>query len=204
MLRAEQLARSVVDQGRKVVIWAPFTHTIERLAERLSDVGSYFIHGAVGTGDDAEVDTREGIIRRFHEDDTKRVLVANPAAGGEGISLHRVCHDAIYVGRTYNAAHYLQSRYRIHRLGLPPDAVTRITHLESLASARLGSIDLSVRRRLQWKIDQMALALNDRELRALALESDEADPRLDDGLTLDDLVDLHAELAGPASPSQRE
>jgi hypothetical protein len=31
--------------------------------------------------------------------------------------LHKVCQNAIYVDRTFNAAHFLQSEDRIHRLG---------------------------------------------------------------------------------------
>ena len=43
---------------------------------------------------------------------------ANPAAAGEGISLHTVCHHAIYVDRSFNATEFMQSMDRIHRYGL--------------------------------------------------------------------------------------
>jgi SNF2 family DNA or RNA helicase len=194
MDRAIELALDVVSEGRKVVIWAPFTRTIRTLTSALAESGADAIYGAVPSGDESEEDTREGILLRFHQDPSRQVLVANPAAGGEGISLHRVCHDAIFVGRTYNAAHYLQARDRIHRLGLPEGAITRVTVLESRAPGGLGSIDLSVRRRLKWKVDQMGRVLDDTDLTQLALESDQADPTLDDGLTFDDLVDLVDEL----------
>ena len=38
-------------------------------------------------------------------------------SASEGISLHKVCKRALYLDRTYNAAQYLQSRDRIHRIG---------------------------------------------------------------------------------------
>jgi hypothetical protein len=88
----------------------------------------------------------------------------------------------------------MQSRDRICRLGMPPGTSPRISVIECRAPARLGSIDLSIRRRLDLKIDQMAQALDDPDLRQIALESDEADPDLDDGLTYDDLLDLAREL----------
>ena len=47
------------------------------------------------------------------------VLLANPQAMSEGISLHLECHDAIWLDRTYNAGQYLQGIDRIHRLGPP-------------------------------------------------------------------------------------
>jgi hypothetical protein len=194
MDRAIELALDLVTAGRKVVLWAPFTRTIQTLTAALAEAGAEAIYGAVPSGEESDDDTREAILLRFHEDAGRQVLVANPAAGGEGISLHRVCHDAIFVGRTYNAAHYLQARDRIHRLGLPLNAVTRITVLESRAPGGLGSIDMSVRRRLAWKVDQMGKVLDDTDLAQLALESDQADPMLDDGLTYDDLVDLVKEL----------
>lgn len=190
--------REVTGRGRKIVIWAPFVATIERLVEELEVLGVVSLHGGVPAGDEEDDATREGIIRRFHDDPDCLVLVANPAAGGEGISLHHVCRDALYVGRTYNGAHYLQSRDRIHRLGLDPSIPTRITVFESTAPGGIGSIDLSVRRRLDTKIDRMSLALEDEDLQQLALESASAEAQLDDGLTFDDLADLLRELTGQA------
>ena len=45
------------------------------------------------------------------------VLVANPGACAESISLHKTCFDAIYYDLSYNCAEYLQSLDRIHRVG---------------------------------------------------------------------------------------
>ena len=67
-----------------------------------------------------------GKIKRFHEYPNAFVLVANPAACSESISLHTVCHHAIYLDRNYNAGQYLQSEDRVHRLGLPPGQKTII------------------------------------------------------------------------------
>ena len=56
------------------------------------------------------------------------ILIGNPKKGGEGISLHYNCHNAIYLDRTYNAAEYLQSRDRIHRIGMPSDVVPKLLY----------------------------------------------------------------------------
>jgi hypothetical protein len=123
------------------------------------------------------------------------VLIANPAAGGEGISLHKVCHDAIFLGRTYNAAHYMQARDRIHRLGLADGIESNIVVFEVTAPARLGSIDLSIRNRLVSKISSMGQILDDDDLQTLSLESEDADEFLtDDDMSFDDVRDLIAEL----------
>jgi SNF2 family DNA or RNA helicase len=87
-------------------------------------------------------------------------MVANPAAAGEGISLHSICHHALYLDRTFNAAHYLQSEDRIHRLGLKPTQSTTIEIVECK-----NTIDETVRYRLSDKVHAMADALNDSSLR---------------------------------------
>jgi hypothetical protein len=203
--RACELARQLAVEGRKSVIWTAFTGNVERLAHLLADLEATFIHGGVDTGLVSDPDTREGRLKRFNDPKSQcMVLVANPAAGGEGISLHHVCHDAIYVDRSFNAAHYLQSVDRIHRLGLPPDVVTHVRVLESVAPHGMGSIDYSVRRRLVEKLRVMSTVLNDPDLHELMLEEDEAEPPVDWDVSVDDILDVIRELKGEASPPETD
>lgn len=195
---AVQFGRDCVAVGRKVVIWSMFTQNIERIAELLSAEGSVYIHGGVDTGSTEDEATREYALERFRRDASCNVLVANPAACSEGISLHHVCHDALYVDRSFNAAHYLQSVDRIHRLGLEPGTDTRITVLESVAPGVVGSVDYSVRRRLIAKLRSMAAALADHDLELLALDEDDADLPLDFDIQVHDIVDVIEELSGTA------
>jgi len=187
-------ARQLAAQGKKVLIWSAFRQNVETIAERLSDLGSVFIHGGVDAGDEDDSDTREGRISRFHNDRGCQVMVANPAAAGEGISLHSVCHHAIYVDRTYNAAHYLQSEDRIHRLG-----TTVAPCIEIIECA--DSIDQSVAVRIEAKTRQMADALDDPSLRISPKlvdfdersdEDSDEDPTL--GMNLDDVRSILATL----------
>ena len=201
-----ELARQLAAQGQRSVIWANFRENVERIAELLSDVGSTFIHGSVGAGSSSDPNTREGRVKRFHDEDNEcMVLVANPAACSEGISLHRVCHNALYLERTFNAAHYLQSVDRIHRLGLSPDQETNVYIFESVAPNVTGAIDYSVRRRLIDKLRIMSSALNDTDLQQLALDEEDADVPFDYDITLDDLRDIIDELSGQAQmPGEEE
>ena len=84
------------------------------------------------------------------------VLVANPAACAEAISLHRVCHHAIYLDRNFNAAQFLQSIDRIHRLGLEDSVETNVEILRSP-----GTIDDIVNQRLNSKVSNMQRVLDD-------------------------------------------
>lgn len=175
-------ARQLAAEGKKVLIWSSFVQNVELIALRLSDLGAEFIHGGVDAGDESDFDTREGKIKRFHTDDTCKVLVANPAACSEGISLHKVCQYAIYLDRSFNAAHYMQSEDRIHRLGLSPDAKPQIEFVECE-----DSIDQVVRTRLELKVKTMAQALEDSSLSVEISSVDYDDEAEDyDSLTADD------------------
>lgn len=152
-------ARELASEGKKVIIWSQFVENVELIAGRLKDIGADFIHGGVDAGNEDEDDTREWKIKQFHQNPNKMVLVANPAAASEGISLHKVCQYAIYVDRSFNAAHYLQSEDRIHRLGLKKGQIPIVEIIECE-----NSIDELVQARLERKVDVMSRALNDYSL----------------------------------------
>jgi SNF2 family DNA or RNA helicase len=186
-LRARQLAY----EEKKSIIWSSFVDNVELVSNRLLDLGAEFIHGGVDAGDENEEGTREQKVKRFHEDDNCFILVANPAACGEGISLHKVCHHAIYLDRNYNAAQYMQSEDRIHRLGLGPND---ITYVEILVAP--GTVDESVNHRLSLKIQNMARVLGDTSLN---VEPEVVD--LDsDGFNLDDFRDFIAHVSEKIPP----
>ena len=151
-----QRARELASQGKKVLIWSSFIRNVELLATRLADLGADYIHGGVQAGSEEEEGTRERKIARFHNDDQAMVLVANPAAASEGISLHKVCQHAIYLDRSFNAAHFLQSQDRIHRIGMPQGTFPTV----DIVRCR-GTIDEVVDLRLNAKIDAMAQMLGD-------------------------------------------
>lgn len=152
-------ARKLAFEGNKSIIWSSFVDNVELVAKRLLDLGAEYIHGGVEAGSEYEEGTREQKIKRFHDDPECYVLVANPAACGEGISLHTVCRYSIYLDRNYNAAQYLQSEHRVHRLGLKQHETT---YVEILMAP--DTVDESVDRRLTVKIDNMAKVLDDKSL----------------------------------------
>lgn len=188
-------ARALAREGHKVLIWSSFRNNVEYLAERLADIGAVYIHGGVDAGDEDDDETREGKIKLFHDDPNVMVMVANPAAASEGVSLHRVCHHAIYLDRTFNAAHYLQSEDRIHRFGLPKDQQTVIEIVECE-----GTVDETVRERLGFKIGRMAEALEDPSLRPDPIPLDPSDiedyEEYSTGLSQDDIQALLKDLCG--------
>jgi len=153
---------------QKVVIWSSFVNTVEKIREKYSSFGSTSIHGGINTGEDSDVDTREGRIRAFNSDPNCRVMVANPAACGEGISLHKAAHNAIYFDRNFNAAHFLQSIDRIHRRGLPQDIETNVYIL-----TLRDTIDEVVRERLSSKVEALKQILADPSLEAMVYDPED-------------------------------
>lgn len=160
-------ARELAAEGKKVIIWSQFVKNVLLITERLKDLGADCIYGGVSSGDETEEDTREWKIKEFHTNPEKMVMVLNPSAASEAISLHKVCHHAIYVDRSFNAAHYLQSEDRIHRLGLLPNEAPTIEIVECK-----NSIDEIIDQRLTMKVTTMAKALNDTSLNVEAIPYD--------------------------------
>lgn len=196
MVAVADMARELAQRGRKCVIWTIFTDTIEQMVRMLADLNPVTLYGATPSGDPSDPLTREGQLRRFHEDPECMVMIANPAAAGEGISLHTVCHEALYLDRSYVSTHYLQSIDRIHRLGLPSDVITNVHIFQTKAPQGLGCVDHSVSRRLARKVRALQQLLEDRDLHQIALDEENAAEPVDYDVQLQDLVDLVEELEG--------
>ncbi len=176
---AENAAR-----GRKTLVWTTFVRGLTTLERMFAEYRPAVVHG--GTLD------REEQIRRFREDSDCMVLLSNPATLGEGISLHQVCHDAVYVDRDFMAGRFLQSLDRIHRLGLAPDAETRVTVL-----AARGTVDEVVALRLEEKLEFMGRILDDPSVQQLADLQEE--PSVGGGMDMADVRALLGHLDGAAA-----
>ena len=116
------LVQKLRGQGEKVVIWSNFVRTLELIRDTMHQLGMgvRLIYGGtpLESVSVSEELSREGIIRDFVRPNSGvDVLVANPAACAESISLHKTCSHAIYYDLSYNCAQYLQSLDRIHRVG---------------------------------------------------------------------------------------
>jgi SNF2 family DNA or RNA helicase len=179
------------EQGRKTLVWSNFVRNLKILERMLARYQPALIHGGVPTFSPNPTDrTRETEIARFRKDPECLVLLANPAAMSEGISLHMECHDAVYLDRTFNAGQYLQSIDRIHRLGLPEGQETRVTFLLSD-----GTIDEVVDDRVLVKAERLGVMLDDPNLAPVALPNEEDyGPAIEDDA--DDLAALFAHLRG--------
>lgn len=154
--KALELIRDIISKNGKVIVWACYIRTIEMFSEFLNSNGIYnkTLYGATPIASDTLTPeseefefTREAIVKEFNDlSSGLNVVVANPFAVAESISLHKACHNAIYIERSFNAAHFIQSKDRIHRYGLPPETETNYYYLVSE-----DSIDETINERLTIK-----------------------------------------------------
>ena len=156
-------------ENEKVIIWSYFRKHVELIAEKFGNKAEY-IHGGVKIQKNEEdefedLESREYKIDRFKNDPECMILVANPAAAAESISLHEHCNYALYLDRTFNAGQFLQSQDRIHRY------IEKIKEkkktIEIFMLNMPGSIEENVHNALNRKIDNMSAFLNDPSLQSL-------------------------------------
>lgn len=141
------LAEKIVSEGNQVIIWEVFVDSISETREALKKRGisCETISGAV------PLQERESIIKKFINKDFK-VLVTNPHTLAESVSLHKNCHHAIYMEYSFNLVHMLQSRDRIHRLGLGQNEKTYYYYMMmDNPIYDLNTIDLKIYERLKIK-----------------------------------------------------
>ncbi|MEW6145014.1 MAG: DEAD/DEAH box helicase [Thermodesulfobacteriota bacterium] len=117
-----KLVKEFQEKQEKVLIWANFINTIKLIETTFKDLGFYSkkIIGETPIEKTSleEEETREKIRNEFVDEESGlNILLANPAACAESISLHKTCHNAIYYDLSYNCSQYLQSLDRIHRVG---------------------------------------------------------------------------------------
>lgn len=172
------LCLSLVERNEKVIIWALFTKNLFQLQQflRTLSIESKLLYGGTPTGgidyevdlDYTEINTRERIIEEFHNDDSDfNVIIANPFAVSESISLHKACHHAIYLEKSFNASAFIQSKDRIHRVGLKESEITNYYYFNSS-----NSIDETIHRRLLEKESQLLDLIERNEIPLIASNSD--------------------------------
>jgi len=93
----------------KVIVWTSFVGNIDALQSRYSRFGPVTLYGEMESAD------RDRAVRAFQGDKAVKLLIANPAAAREGLTLTEA-NVAIYLDRTFNLVDYLQSQDRIHRI----------------------------------------------------------------------------------------
>ena len=128
--RLEALTDIVEATSRKVIVFVPFIHALERVAEHLrkTEDGVAVVHGST------PVTHRNRIFAGFQNEEHPRVIVAHPACMSHGLTL-TAANTIIWYCPTNNFETYEQANARVRRPG--QTSKTLIAHLVSSPIERL-------------------------------------------------------------------
>jgi SNF2 family DNA or RNA helicase len=110
--RLNAVVEVIEEASHKVLIFVPFTHTIELLKKTLDGEGitSEIINGQVA------MNKRSNIVKDFQETDKIRVLIIQPQAAAHGLTL-TAANTIIWYAPVPSVETYLQANARINRPG---------------------------------------------------------------------------------------
>ena len=106
-----ELATSIVEAGRKVVIFAHHKEVVMALAKALVKVGEIGIISG-----DTKPEERQALAQKFLLDNSKICIMIITVAGAEGINLFSAS-DIIFCEREWTPAKEEQAEARLHRIG---------------------------------------------------------------------------------------
>ena len=138
--RLRVLEEVMVETERKVIVFVPYTHTIELVHKYLIKGGytAEIVNGQVSAGE------RAAIFSRFQTTDHPRVLVVQPQAASHGITL-TAADTIVFWSPVMSVEMYIQCVARIDRVGQQHKMT--IIHLEG------SEVERKMYRMLENKID---------------------------------------------------
>lgn len=121
--RLAVLREVVEESSHKVLVFVPYRHAIEVVAEDLRSHGypTAIIHGGVSAS------KRSEIFDRFQTKKDPQVLVIQPQAASHGVTLH-AANTIVYWSPVMSVETYLQCNARVHRAGQKNP--TTVVHLQ--------------------------------------------------------------------------
>lgn len=152
------------NRNKKVIIWCIFKESMKKIKKILNENGikAEIINGSV------ELFERQERIENFKNHEFN-ILITNPHTLAESVSLHNVCHDAVYFEYSYNLVHLLQSKDRIHRLGLLQNQKTQYYFMNTVYNEENNNFSLGrkIYDRLKLKEDNMIEAIENHRLETI-------------------------------------
>lgn len=138
--RLKALKETIDETLNKVVVFVPYTHTIDVVRSYLEDEGitTEVIQGSVSPHE------RTNIIKRFQEEPNPRVIIIQPQAAAHGITL-TAADTAVFWSPVMSVEIYLQCVARIDRVG--QKSKMTVVHLQG------SDVEKRMYKMLQGKVD---------------------------------------------------
>ena len=119
--KLDELLNIIEEIEGKIIIWATFRHSIQKIAETLQKkYGEKSVATLYG-----DTKKRSEVVDNFNDPRGSRFLVSNPSVGGYGLTLNASSYQ-IFFNNSYNLEERLQAEARNHRSGQKADKVTYI------------------------------------------------------------------------------
>lgn len=157
-----ELYMELMEQGRKVVVWAVFKQNyptlkaiMEECHRKLEDGDKFYVaecHGLIPPGQ------QEKSLKAFENDPNCRGFLGHPKSGGIGVNELIIASEDITYSRDFSLENYIQSRGRIHRDGTDRMGHKKVTHYNLVCG---GTIDELALTRLTSKEDMSDRLLAD-------------------------------------------
>ena len=146
--RLAVLDEVLAETDRKVIVFAPYRHSIDTISAHLSSKGVALeqIHG------DVPASKRGMIFKRFQEQDTPRVLVIQPQSAAHGVTL-TAADTVVFWGPVMSVETYLQCCARADRVGQDSSKVL-VVHIQG------SEIERKMFARLQERVEDHGLLVN--------------------------------------------
>ena len=165
LIKLADMVNKLKSQNKKVLIWSTHLKTVDLIFKELLSKGIN-IEKIIG---ETDLDERKDIKIQFNDRNSLLdAIIATPQSCSESISLHKACTNAIYYDQSYNAAEFLQSLDRIHRVGGSEDQSVEYDFLQYA-----NTIDLKVYNKVFQKANRQMQIIEEDNLTFDLNEEDE-------------------------------
>jgi SNF2 family DNA or RNA helicase len=127
--RMSALLEVIEEASHKIIVFVPFKHAIQIIAEELKKEGynAEVIHGGVSAS------KRTEIFAKFQTEEFPQILIIQPQAAAHGVTLH-AANVVVWWGPITSIETYLQANARVHRAGQRNPCT--VVHIEGSAVER--------------------------------------------------------------------
>lgn len=163
--KVAEKARKLISEKKNVLVFTVFKGNVTTLTKELEDEKPLHV-----TGDDA-AEIREATYEKFKNWDLSngkgKILIATIGSIAESVSLHKnkegkpVCQNVIYLERSYNGGQYMQSLYRVYRIGSNKKLPVNYYFYESMLSDKVTTLDRIIKDVLETRLNRMYDMLDD-------------------------------------------
>jgi len=185
------------NKPKNVLMFTIFKGTADDIAKELKDLDPLVVKGDIDGID------RETIYEEFKNwnfsNGYGKILIATIGSVAESVSLHKnkndepVCQNVIYAERSHNAGQYMQSLFRVYRIGSKKELDINYYFYESIFDAGITSIDDTIHGILTDRTDRMFDILGDEFIMkaiSLGIDEKEDDKKYNENDKLNDIEDV--------------